>query len=214
MAKIRFGPGLPLIASIALLTVIIIWQYITITGANGGDFTYALDDPYIHLALSKNLQHFHYGINLSEFSAPSSSIIWTFLLAPFASFLLSPLIINFILSVITLVFFNKTLDLLFDIKNRKHKNAFLTALMIMLVPAGNFTWLIMTGMEHALQVMSVSMIIYGTVRYIKKGKIGFLLPAALVVAPLVRYEDMTVVLSVLLFLLLCREIKKIGRAHV
>lgn len=209
MAKSKIGPGLPLIASIALLAVIIIWQYIAVTSANGGDFTYALDDPYIHLAFAKNLQNFHYGINLNEFSAPSSSIIWTFVLAPFASFLLSPLIINFILSVITLIFFNKTLDLLFDIKNKKYKNAYLTTLMIMLVPAANFTWLIMTGMEHALQVMSVAMIIYGTVRYIKKGKIGFMLPAALVLAPLVRYEDMTVVLSVLLFLLLCREIKTV-----
>ena len=58
---------------------------------------YSLDDPYIHLALARQILHGHYGINPGEFAAPSSSILWPFLLAPFAftrlvEFL--PLVIN------------------------------------------------------------------------------------------------------------------------
>jgi len=64
----------------------------------GGIFTYSLDDPYIHLALAKNIWMGNYGINLNEPSAPSSSILWPFLLAPFSFFSgffeFVPLIIN------------------------------------------------------------------------------------------------------------------------
>jgi hypothetical protein len=52
---------------------------------NGGHFTYALDDAYIHLALARNIAHGHYGVNAGEFAAPASSALWPFLLAPFAA---------------------------------------------------------------------------------------------------------------------------------
>ena len=35
-----------------------------------GHFVYAIDDPYIHLALAQNLAHGHYGINPGEASSP------------------------------------------------------------------------------------------------------------------------------------------------
>ena len=45
-----------------------------------GSFIYTLDDPYIHLALAKNIRLGNYGINLDELSSPSPSILWPFLL--------------------------------------------------------------------------------------------------------------------------------------
>ena len=53
-----------------------------ILSRNGGRLTYTLDDPYIHLALSEGIAEGHYGIHPAEPSAPSSSIVWPFLLAP------------------------------------------------------------------------------------------------------------------------------------
>src|ERR1700742_688744 len=49
---------------------------------NSGHFSFSLDDPYIHLRLAENIVHGTYGINPGEYSAPSSSILWPFLLAP------------------------------------------------------------------------------------------------------------------------------------
>jgi hypothetical protein len=73
------------------LLLLIIWN-------TAGEFTYTLDDPYIHLALAKNIWYGNYGINFVEPSAPSSSILWPFLLAPFTMskeiFEFIPLIIN------------------------------------------------------------------------------------------------------------------------
>ena len=49
-----------------------------------GHFVYPLDDAYIHLALAEQLAHGQYGTNPGEFSSPSSSLLWPFLLIPFA----------------------------------------------------------------------------------------------------------------------------------
>ena len=51
---------------------------------NRGRFTYTLDDPYIHLALSEHLARLHYGVNAGEPSSPASSV-YPFLLAPIAA---------------------------------------------------------------------------------------------------------------------------------
>lgn len=46
-----------------------------------GKLVYTLDDPYIHLAVAENILNDTFGINSDEFSSPSSSIIWPYLLA-------------------------------------------------------------------------------------------------------------------------------------
>src|SRR5262245_54827593 len=69
-----------------------------------GGFTYTLDDPYIHLALAENIARGHYGVNLGELSAPSSSVLWPFLLAPFARASwgdLAPLLLNLAAGALT-----------------------------------------------------------------------------------------------------------------
>ena len=51
-----------------------------IVGSCQGHFVFALDDPYIHLAVAHNILGGVYGINASEVSSPSSSILWPWLL--------------------------------------------------------------------------------------------------------------------------------------
>ena len=45
-----------------------------------GHLIYTLDDPYIHLAVARTILQGGYGINVAEYSAPSSSIVYPFLL--------------------------------------------------------------------------------------------------------------------------------------
>ena len=62
-----------------------------------GAFVYSLDDPYIHLALSRMIAQGGYGINTGMPASPSSSILWPVMLAPFADTALGeivPLLIN------------------------------------------------------------------------------------------------------------------------
>ena len=60
----------------------LIVQTLLILHLRGGHFSYTLDDAYIHLALAENLAGGHYGVNLGEYSAASSSILWPLLLIP------------------------------------------------------------------------------------------------------------------------------------
>lgn len=46
-----------------------------------GGFVYTLDDPYIHLALAKQIHALRYGINPMEGSALPFSNLWPLLLA-------------------------------------------------------------------------------------------------------------------------------------
>lgn len=82
---------------------------------NDGQFTYTGDDPYIHLALAENIARGHYGVNLAEYSAPSSSVLWPVLLAPFAPLRvddLVPLCINLLCTTITVLLSDRIFCLL------------------------------------------------------------------------------------------------------
>jgi hypothetical protein len=73
---IAFSVGLYLFLCAVLVAGVLIKTH--------GHLVYSLDDPYIHLGLAENIAKGHYGINLTEYSSPSSSILWPFLLVPFA----------------------------------------------------------------------------------------------------------------------------------
>ena len=66
--------------SLGLYTVTLACVLWAIWLGTHGHFTYSLDDPYIHLALAEQLVHGHYGINATEISSPSSSVVWPYLL--------------------------------------------------------------------------------------------------------------------------------------
>jgi len=64
--------------------------FLAVLKLNHGTFTYSLDDPYIHLALSDQSRHGHYGISAGHRAAPSSSILFPFLLALASGALIHP----------------------------------------------------------------------------------------------------------------------------
>lgn len=157
---------------------------------NGGAFSYTLDDPYIHLAMAENLLKGHYGVNLGEVSAPSSSILWPFLMAPFqrmpALGLFGPLLVNLACAFATLLVLRSALARVFDYR----LSAGGTALILTLAIAfANLVALVYMGMEHSLQVLLSAAAALGLLVEIRDGRVPGWLPVVLILGPLVRYEN-------------------------
>ena len=150
-----------LIIFLPMITIILFIFYFN----NQIILTYALDDPYIHLAVGKNILFGNYGINLKEFSSPSSSILFPFLLAPFSIFSFYeyiPLVINIICLLLTINVF----DLIFSHYPYIQRKIFIFFLTIF----SNLYGLIFTGLEHNLQILLISYAFYGFVHFSDKKK--------------------------------------------
>jgi hypothetical protein len=181
---------------------------LAISLVNGGRFIYTLDDPYIHLALAENIARGHYGVNLGEFSAPSSSIVWPFLLAPFSRLSIAadvPLAINLVASLGSVYLFGRLL--VRSVARSQAPNRFLIAciLAVLLIPTTNVVGLMFTGMEHSLQVFLALLVLLGIVREQDTGRVPWWLAAAIVLGPLVRYENLALAVPALAYLAVRRH---------
>ncbi|MAT39640.1 MAG: hypothetical protein CL946_08545 [Ectothiorhodospiraceae bacterium] len=203
---------LALVLIVLCYTVYVVHE---IVQANGGMFTYTLDDVYIHLAVGEGILSGTYGINAGEFSAPSSSILWPFLLAPFASsevYYLVPLAINIVCACLSIVVIYRTFIVAFRIPGDpapsvERPAAFILAAMIAL--AANMLGIIFTGMEHSLQILFECLIFYGLVLHLRTGDKGRMLvyiPAILL--PLTRYEGLALSCAVLLVMFIVDSRKR------
>lgn len=171
------------------LTIVIVIGYFIglLTWATQGFqfFTYTLDDPYIHLKLAKNIGLGHYGFNLSEASAPSSSIIWPFILVPFSTthfFEYIPLALNLLLSlVLASILFITVAELGYKFKNA----SFLTLAFILLL---NIFGLAINGLEHVLQILMVIAIFREFLLALRGEERLWRLSALLAFGVCIRYE--------------------------
>ncbi|PKL42799.1 MAG: hypothetical protein CVV41_12270 [Candidatus Riflebacteria bacterium HGW-Riflebacteria-1] len=157
---------------------------------------FTLDDAYIHLALAENIMQGHYGINLNEYSAPASSIIWPFLIAPFSGLAVASYIIliaNTVFSLLTLLLFWLTLSPAdTPLEGVAEQQTLLNVMLILLIPACNLIGLIFTGMEHSLQVMLAVAIICGLNRESLTARLDWWTLSAIILSPLVRYECLAI----------------------
>jgi hypothetical protein len=163
-----------------------------------GKFFYTLDDPYIHLALSDNIFHGHYGLNAGEFSSPSSSILYPFLLAATSPLWLheyAPLAVNLLAMLATLAM---TLQLLaragLASLDRPLRRALLAVGFIVYT---NTFGIVFTGMEHSLQFALAIAGATGLIVFLEEDRLPWRLPIAIVVGPLVRYEALPMSLAML-----------------
>jgi hypothetical protein len=176
---------------------------------NNGHFTYTLDDAYIHLALAENIARGHYGVNLQEFSAPSSSILWPLILAPFSRlgcFTYLPLLINLLASLSSVYIFGTLTARALLRSGTEGRLLFSCALVVLLVPITNVVGLLFTGMEHSLQVFLALVILLGLVHERETAVIPWWLSVAIVMGPLVRYENLALSLPALACLALRRHV--------
>lgn len=190
-------------AILAVFPFILVLSFILY--ATHGHFTYTLDDPYIHIALAKNIWLGTYGINLGEPSAPSSSILWPFLLAPCSSLggLLEymPLAIN-MGCLCALVY---VIDLMFA--DVKFPLRLLFAFLILF--SLNAYGLVFTGMEHSLQILLIALILLPFLKKNQSFSGQATTPAyaiaALILLPLIRYEGLAISMPMLGYLFLKGE---------
>ncbi len=174
-------------------------------------FTYALDDPYIHLALAEQLAHGHYGINAGEATSPASSLLWPFLLLPFAGtrvHVYLPLFLNVVFAAGTAWLIGTCIARWAALRPRegllgtRHlpRTKRLIVSVLLLFAANLFT-LTFIGMEHCLQILLAALCAFGITEALSHRPI----PAAALVAaallPSVRYEGvgLTLALAVALY---------------
>ena len=193
---------------VLVFTVVFLGELALVLKMNGGIFSYTLDDPYIHMALAKHIAQGHYGINAGEYSAPSSSIIWPFLLAPFARFgwfEYWPLIINYACSLGIIYLFTQLLTLCLAEFASKYKQVLMGLAIAGLVVATNLIGLSFAGMEHILQMYLALLIVYGIILSLRDGTVPWWLVAAIIAGPLVRYENLALSVLAVIYLAVRRQ---------
>ena len=183
-----FGISLMILytAMLGLIVACILWL-------TGGLFSYSLDDPYIHLALAQHIAHGQYGINRGEYSSPSSSILWPFLLALFSHFrtiALVPLILNALLSLIVCFLLGCFYRRWYLGFNQRPSSWEHWTLALFFVVASNVVGLTLNGMEHVLQILLIVGCALGVLEAYDGQPISAIYLAMAILAPAVRYEDL------------------------
>ncbi len=190
-------------ACVALYLAVVAGLLFAILHRDQGVFTYTLDDPYIHLALAENLVHGHYGINPGEPSSPSSSIVWPFLLTPFAGqpwaqYL--PLVWNILFCGMAAWCIGRIVDGWPGQPNAPPPSAaawierFIVASALMLV--ANLAGLTFVGMEHGLQVLLAIACAAGMVEAFAGRPIPTWCLCAAALGPMVRYENFALMAAI------------------
>lgn len=169
-----------------------------------GFFVYTLDDPYIHLSVARTILQGGYGLQVSEFSSPSSSILFPWLLAltmiP-GPHTWGPLAINLLAAGGAVV---AAADLFWRFQrspdapslSRGLATAWMVAILLCLSP-----WALpMTGMEHALHVLLVAWAVRAVILWAPWAPWPRILVAAIVLMPLIRFEGTALSLGLVGFL--------------
>ncbi len=181
--------SLPTLGLLAALAGFAALQVFAAFGA--GVFEYPLDDVYIHLAMAENIVGGTYGVNAGESASASSSILFPFLLTPFAGTELQrflPLFWNILAVGICGWLWGRVL--VEAALPRGQAVAFALAGPILL----NMSGVGYTGMEAAPHMLASLAIILGLWRFLTGGGVAVWLVLAAIAAPLLRYEGLALML--------------------
>jgi hypothetical protein len=181
----------------AILALLLVVAYLGVssTDRNQGDFTYALDDTYIHLAVAKNIAtEGTWGINPDTFSPCTSSIAWPLLLSLFGAAtawgIWIPLVLNLILAMFVIWVADTWMQ---ELGVGWMIRAGVLLGIVLVVPLAVLTIL---GLEHVAQVLLALLLMRWGVRRadgLARTSIGLILAALLVS---VRFEGIFLVTGV------------------
>jgi len=197
-----------------IITLALFWSTVAILLAisiqrNEGHFTYVLDDPYIHMAIAKNLaQYGTWGIDKYGFTSSSSSLLWTLLLSLiyflFGPNIASPLILNFLFGTLVVVLVYTLL--------RKYKlhPCLILIILLLFIFSSPLPSLIFCGQEHILHALIAIIFVYLSAKILsikKTTPLEYLL--LLLLTPLLsmaRYEGLFLLLVVCVLLVIKRRL--------
>ena len=197
------------IVSTAAVTVaaLVAAQILLVMHRLNGQFVYTLDDPYIHLTLARQIGEGHYGLQSGVAAAPSSSILYPFLLAGLMGAGLgswAAMLVNVAAAMASL---GLVAVLAVEVvPGLRTMPAPLVVAPATLVALGlNLVGLAMTGMEHGLQVALTLAWLVGARRFLHTGQVTLAWWSCAALLPLVRYEDATLWLATVALLAMRRH---------
>lgn len=160
----------------------------------GGVWEYALDDVYIHLAMSEQLWNGGYGVNAGEYASASSSVLYSYLLAPLSPFgfhAIWPLVIGLVTLVASAVLWARVLKVAAEGASVAMHWALL-ALAILGPAFLGWPAMALIGMEHMLHVLVTLMVLVGLLDFARDGRLSLLLLLGIALNPVVRFEGMAI----------------------
>ena len=196
--RIAIFLALPAVAMIFLGLIL------SVIKINQGTFIYTTDDAYIHLALSDQIRHGNYGINAGQHAAPDSSILYPLLLVPASGSPIHPyfpLVLNCLAALLTVVIMERFLTHLRLTHDTFGALAQATALLLVAIGL-NLIGVAFTGLEHSVHIAATAACVYGLALFLDRGKMPVWLPVVVVLAPLIRYEGLSLSIGVILIIAL------------
>lgn len=181
------------------LLVVIYWALLK-TNFN---FTYPLDDSYIHLAIAKNLaQHWVWGVTKFEFTSASSSPLYTVIIAKliklFGNNLYIPLALNIVIGFAIISIATKFIEEQFANIPKVYQYLILNC-FILFLPLHTIVFL---AMEHTLHCMFVLLLFREFYNYLySKLTNQYLLPIYAFLSLSTRYETLFILFPIGLVLL-------------
>ena len=187
--------GLSLYASIITSTWGVVSLIVILTSLNSTDgrLIYTLDDPFISLKLANVILGGGYGINASEYSSPSSSILYPVMLAATQRLGLGstgPLILDLIAAGSSVYLGSLFVEryVLGGVVTPKTA-LFAYPLGVLLIFAFSAVALPMTGLEHSWHILLIVVMLFEFARMLSTGAgASSALVAAIVLTPLIRFE--------------------------
>jgi hypothetical protein len=193
----------PLAAALLLLLLAVAVLHSLATDRAGGRLVYGLDDSYIHMAMAKTFfRSGVWGVTPHAFSNSSSSPLWVLLLS--ASYALfgvnewSPLLLNALAAALAVA----ALHLILSRSDAAPPAPLLFVALLSVAFAAELPALVLTGMEHSLQIFLVLALAHCAARAVsgeggggsRAAMAWTLLFAALATG--VRYEGLALVAAV------------------
>ncbi len=116
---------------------------------------YALDDPYIHMAIAKNFaRHGVWGVTPYQFTSTSSSPLWTFLLSAiyfvFGVNSVAPLVLNILFATLLVV----ALGWIFEFFAKELPRLYILGVVLSVLFFAPIPSLIFAGLEHVFQTVA------------------------------------------------------------